>query len=90
MTLFFYFLDNIEKKFKKNLSHALNTFKIIWKMEHLFQKSKCSIFHNIFEYMMFQNALLWSKGLNIWLIEFCSNQIDSSGLKFIKAAGRLY
>ena len=29
------------------------------------QKSKCSIFHNIFEYMIFQRlrkALLWSKG----------------------------
>ena len=30
------------------------------------QKSKCSIFHNIFKYMIFQRrqkALLWSKGL---------------------------
>ena len=36
-------------------------------MEHLLQKSKCSIFHNIFKYMIFQRrqkALLWSKGLN--------------------------
>ena len=36
-------------------------------MEHLLQKSKCSIFHNIFKYMIFQKhlkALLWSKGLN--------------------------
>ena len=35
-------------------------------MEHLLQKSKCSIFHNIFKYMLFQRrqkALLWSKGL---------------------------
>ena len=35
-------------------------------MEHLLQKSKCSIFHNIFKYMIFQrcqNAWLWSKGL---------------------------
>ena len=35
-------------------------------MEHLFQKSKCSIFHNIFKYMIFQRlqkALIWSKGL---------------------------
>ena len=34
-------------------------------MEHLLQKSKCSIFHNIFIYMIFrrrQKALLWSKG----------------------------
>ena len=35
-------------------------------MEHLLQKSKCFIFHNIFKYMIFQRrqkALLWSKGL---------------------------
>ena len=35
-------------------------------MEHLLQKSKYSIFHNIFKYMIFQRrqeALLWSKGL---------------------------
>ena len=35
-------------------------------MEHLLQKSKCSIFHNIFNGMIFQRrqkALLWSKGL---------------------------
>ena len=35
-------------------------------MEHLFQKSTCSIFHTIFKYMIFQRrqkALLWSKGL---------------------------
>ena len=35
-------------------------------MEHLVQKDKCSIFHNIFKYMIFQmrqNALFWSKGL---------------------------
>ena len=36
-------------------------------MEHLLQKSKCSIFHNIFKYMIFirrRKVLLWSKGLN--------------------------
>ena len=36
-------------------------------MEQLLQKSKCSIFHNIFKYMIFQRrqkALLWSKGLS--------------------------
>ena len=36
-------------------------------MEHLLQKSKCCIFHNIFKYMIFQRRqkeLLWSK----WLI----------------------
>ena len=34
-------------------------------MEHLLQKSKCSIFHNIFKYIFqrHQKALLWSKGL---------------------------
>ena len=40
--------------------------KILWKMEHLLQKSKCSIFHNILKYMIFQRhqkALLWSKVL---------------------------
>ena len=36
-------------------------------MEHLLQKSKCSIFHNIFNYMIFercQKELSWSKGLS--------------------------
>ena len=42
--------------------------KILWKMEHLLQKNKCSISHNIFKYVIFQRrqkALLWtrSKGL---------------------------
>ena len=35
-------------------------------MEHLLQRSKHSIFHNIFKYVVFQRhqkALLWSKGL---------------------------
>ena len=39
-------------------------------MEHLLQKSKCSIFHNIFIHMIFQRcqkALLWSKWVE-WLI----------------------
>ena len=42
--------------------------KILWKMEHLLQKSKCSIFHNIFKYMIFQKrqkALILSKRLMI-------------------------
>ena len=30
--------------------------KILWKMEHLLQKSKCSIFHNIFKYMNFKGV----------------------------------
>ena len=36
-------------------------------MEHLLQKSKCSIFHNIFEDIVFQRhqkVLLWSNGLS--------------------------
>ena len=40
--------------------------KISWKMGHLLFWSKCSIFHNIFKYMIFQRCqkvLLWSKGL---------------------------
>ena len=34
-------------------------------MEHLLQRSKCSIFHDIFKYIVFQmhqKALLWRKG----------------------------
>ena len=45
--------------------------KILWKFEHLLQKSKFSIFHNIFKYMIFQGhqtALLRSKGLKELLI----------------------
>ena len=41
--------------------------KILWKMEHLLQKSKYSIFHNIFKNMIFQSrqkASSWSKGFN--------------------------
>ena len=44
-------------------------------MELLLQKNKCSIFHNIFEYMIFQRRqkkLLWSKGLNIQYIPLLS------------------
>ena len=40
-------------------------------MENLLQKSKCSIFHNIFKYMKFQRrrkALLWSKGLRLTVV----------------------
>ena len=38
---------------------------------YLLQKSKCSIFHFIFKYMIFQRrqkAILWSKGLNLCLL----------------------
>ena len=51
-------------------------------IEHLLQMSKCSIFHNIFKYMIFQRrqkALLWSKGLNRKL----THPLDKGG-KFIK------
>ena len=65
--IIFLFLDKIEKiqeKFKLSFEYCL---KIIWKMEHLLQKSKCSIFYNIFKYMIFQRCqkvLLWSEVLN--------------------------
>ena len=38
----------------------------------MLHKSKCSIFHNIFKYMIFhgrQKVLLWSKGLMLTDIE---------------------
>ena len=63
--IMFYFLI-AWKKFKKKFKLFLNTFENM-KMEHLLQKSKCSIFHNILKYMVFQmcqKALLWSKGLS--------------------------
>ena len=31
-------------------------------LQHLLQKSKCSIFNDIFKYIIYQKALLWSKG----------------------------
>ena len=49
-------------------------------MEHLLQKSKCFIFHNIFKYVVFQRrqfarekALLWSKGINNTSVQFFHN-----------------
>ena len=45
----------------------MNTFENIMENGAFAPKSKCSIFHNIFKYMIFQRrqkALLWSKGLN--------------------------
>ena len=50
---------------------------MLWKMEHLLQKSKCSIFHNIFKYMTFQKcqmSLLWSKGLIVMRNIECCDQ----------------
>ena len=43
-------------------------------MEHLLQKSKCSIFHNIFKYMIFQSSM------GLWVKSF-SNQAKSSNRK---------
>ena len=60
----FSILDNIEK-IKKKIKLSFENIK---KMEHLLQKSKCSIFHNIFNYMIFQRhqkVLLWSKWLTV-------------------------
>ena len=39
--------------------------KIFWKMEHLLQKNKCSIFHNIFKYMIFQTCQRCQKALSL-------------------------
>ena len=78
----FLFLDNIEKKIDKILSKVLNTFENNMEMEHLLQKSKCSIFHNIFKYMIFQRcqkALLWSKGLNMQHIKWLMFHGSSKG-----------
>ena len=53
------FLDHdiifyLETKLKKGKKKFRKVLKIFWKMEHLLQMSKCSIFHNIFKYMIFQ------------------------------------
>ena len=65
----FSILDDIEKKFKKKLrylSKVLNTFENSMENGAFAPLSKCSIFHNLFKYMIFhrhQKALLWIKGL---------------------------
>ena len=54
-------------------------------MEHLLQKSKCSIFHNIFKCMIFQR-----KGLRMWYISWkCShyNPCTSRHVKSICQVG---
>ena len=69
MTSFSIFRKKL-KKITEKLIYVLNTFEYIMEMEHLLKKSKCSIFHNIFKYMIFQRRqkeLLWVKVLN------CSN-----------------
>ena len=48
-------------------------------MAPLLQKSKCSIFQNIFKYMIFQRcqkALIWSKGL-CYIVTNCSEDSTS-------------
>ena len=49
--------------------------KILWKMEHLLSWSKCSIFHNIFQYVIFQRLYYWVKGYHyVWMCMFQSNR----------------
>ena len=48
----FLILYNIKKKQEKNLVKFWILMKILWEIEHLLQKSKCSIFHYIFKYMI--------------------------------------
>ena len=71
----FLFLDIIGKKFKKKINKILNTVEKIIENGAFALWSKCSIFYNIFKYMIFQrrqNALLWSKALkfDIFLLIF--------------------
>ena len=49
--------------------------KLLWKMEHLLQKSKCSIFHNIFKYMIFQRHYYGVKTLKHEMVRVKSAQI---------------
>ena len=61
----FLFLDKIEK-IQKKFQLSLEYFEYIMENGAFAPKSKCSIFHNIFKYVIFQRrqkALLWSKGL---------------------------
>ena len=57
----FSILDNFGKKSRKIKVMFWILLKILWKMEHLLFWSKCSIFHNIFKYMISQRRqkLLW-------------------------------
>ena len=56
--IIFWFLDNIGK-IKEKIKLLL---KILWKMEHLLQKSKCSIFYDIFKYRIFHRRYYGVKG----------------------------
>ena len=63
MTSFSIFIQH-EKIQEKKVIFNRPTHENIMENEHLLQKSKCSISHNIFTYMIFQRrqrALLWSR-----------------------------
>ena len=52
---------------RKNICYNSIVLKILWKIEHLLLRSKCSNFHNILKNLTFQRrpkGLVWSKGLN--------------------------
>ena len=58
-----------KKKFKENFFKLLNTFENIMENGAFAPKEQCSIYHNIFKYMIIQRrqkALLWSEGLNVF------------------------
>ena len=62
----FYFEKIPEKKNQEKFKLSLNTFENIMENGAFALKSKCSIFHNIFKYMIFQRhqkTLLCSKRL---------------------------
>ena len=61
----------------KNMVMPFQSPSILWKIEHLLQKNKCSIFHNIFKYSIFQRrqkAFMWSKGLTTIVGQWCLNK----------------
>ena len=58
--------------------------KILWKMEHLLQRSKCSIFHDFFQkysklYLNFLNFSMLSR--NRKMMSWSKNSIWSNGLR---------
>ena len=87
------FLDNIEK-IKKKLSKVLNTFENIMENGAFALRSKCSIFHNIFEYFIFQRRkkeLLWFKRLyskinKYTVLLFRDKEILASYIKDVESA----
>ena len=83
----FSILDNLEKKFKKNLSIVLNTFENIMENEAFAPKEQMLDFHNIFKYIVFQRcqkALSWSKGSKVNLVKTkIPLDINSTDTRFI-------